>query len=68
MKLLFLLLLLSPLVSVAAIPPLAHPKLKNPIVLVHGATTKGSNLDIGFLHFGEYFRLLPAFLGALELR
>lgn len=45
-------------------PPLRFAKLRNPIVLVHGATMKGSSLDIGFLHYGEYFRKLPAFLGS----
>jgi triacylglycerol lipase len=29
--------------------------LKNPIVLIHGATEKGSRLQIGMLDFGEYF-------------
>lgn len=30
--------------------------LKNPIVLVHGATTKGAKLQVGILSFGDYFR------------
>lgn len=37
------------------------PALRNPIVLVHGATTKGSRLEIGWLDFGEYFENIPAF-------
>lgn len=36
--------------------PLLHP-----IVLVHGATTKGSELKIGFFSLGEYFRNIPFF-------
>lgn len=53
-------LLLLSLVAQAA-PP-SQP-LKYPIVLVHGATMKGSQLDIGFLHFGEYFHGIPKLLG-----
>jgi triacylglycerol lipase len=35
--------------------------LRNPIVLVHGATTKGSRLQIGFFDFGEYFQNVTAY-------
>jgi triacylglycerol lipase len=35
--------------------------LRNPIVLVHGATTKGSQLQIGLFNFGDYFRNIPHF-------
>jgi triacylglycerol lipase len=35
--------------------------LRNPVVLVHGATTKGSRLQIGWFNFGEYFQNIPAY-------
>lgn len=54
--------LLIPSVAWAYLPALQAPALRNPIVLVHGATMKGSTLDIGPLHLGEYFKNLPAFL------
>lgn len=38
-------------------------KLKNPIVLVHGATIQGSRLQIGPLDFGDYFKGVAAYLG-----
>lgn len=38
--------------------------LKNPIVLVHGATTKGSRLQIGFLNLGDYFQSIPGYYGS----
>jgi triacylglycerol lipase len=60
----WLLLLFFSLTANAAGPTLAMGPLKYPIVLVHGATMKGSRLDIGFLHFGEYFRRIPEFYSA----
>ncbi|NUM87981.1 MAG: alpha/beta fold hydrolase, partial [Bdellovibrionales bacterium] len=38
------------------------PSLKNPIVLVHGASMGGAKLKIGFLRLGEYFQGIPEFL------
>lgn len=65
MKWFSLLLLLLPTLAQAYLPPaILDKKLRFPIVLVHGATTKGSNLQIGFLNYGEYFRKLPAYLGS----
>ena len=43
---------------------LERPALLRPIVLVHGATTKGSRLQVGFLDFGEYFRQIKGFYEA----
>lgn len=43
---------------------LMRKKLRNPIVLVHGATTKGSTLQIGFLDLGDYFYLIPEYYKA----
>ncbi|MGZ3711919.1 MAG: esterase/lipase family protein, partial [Bdellovibrionota bacterium] len=61
----FLLMLFWSLPALASLPTnLKSPRLRNSIVLVHGATTKGSQLDIGFLHFGEYFRKIPAYLSS----
>lgn len=37
--------------------------LKNPIVLVHGASMGGAKLKIGFISLGEYFQGIPEFLG-----
>lgn len=61
MKILLALLFAFP--ALAATPNLPFPKLKNPIVLVHGATMKGSSLDVGPFHFGPYFQGLPEYLG-----
>lgn len=41
--------------ALSCLPAQAAP-LKHPIVLVHGATTKGAELQVGFLSFGPYFR------------
>lgn len=38
--------------------------LKNPIVLVHGATSHGSVLKVSLLNLGEYFKNIPKFLDA----
>lgn len=38
------------------------PSLKNPIVLVHGASMGGARLKIGFISLGEYFKEIPAVL------
>lgn len=38
------------------------PALKRPIVLVHGSTANGSNLSIGPIDLGPYFRDIPEFL------
>ncbi|RZA05075.1 MAG: alpha/beta fold hydrolase [Proteobacteria bacterium] len=38
--------------------------LRNPIVLVHGATTKGSRLQIGWMDFGEYFHYIAPYYRA----
>ncbi len=63
MKLWLILFLLPSLAQ--ALPSLEGEKpLRNPIVLVHGATVKGSRLQIGFLDFGEYFRGIKEFYSA----
>lgn len=38
-----------------------QPKLRNAVVLIHGATEQGSRLKIGFLDFGPYFRKIKEF-------
>lgn len=43
---------------------LGRNALRNPIVLVHGATTKGSELQIGMFNFGTYFRFIKAYYEA----
>lgn len=62
MKWVALVLFFFSLSAGAAMPSLiGRPPLNHPIVLVHGATEKGSRLKIGFLDFGEYFRRVPEF-------
>jgi triacylglycerol lipase len=56
--------------AIADAPKFEGPKLEgrhqllHPIVLVHGATTKGSRLQIGMFDFGDYFRGIKAFYEA----
>lgn len=40
--------------------------LKNPIVLVHGATMGGAKLKVGPLDFGAYYKGVPEFLGVTK--
>jgi triacylglycerol lipase len=59
-----LLLLLASLIAFAA-PKLENRQpLKNPIVLLHGATEKGSRLKVGMFDFGEYFFEIDEYLAA----
>ena len=60
----WLLLLLVFFPTLAQAVDLGMAQLRYPIILVHGATTKGSKLDIGVIHLGDYFYRLPEFLGA----
>jgi triacylglycerol lipase len=61
-SLLFLLLLLPTEVLEASPRTLqGRPALLHPIVLVHGATTKGSSLQVGPWDLGPYFRRIPEF-------
>lgn len=39
-------------------------RLRDPIVLVHGASMGGASLKLGPVRLGEYFQFLPAFLEA----
>jgi len=65
MKWLILVSLLLAAPAFSAAPQMMGKKsLRHPIVLVHGATTKGSQLQIGFIKFGEYFRGIPHFYAA----
>lgn len=44
----------------------ARAPLKNPIVLVHGATMGGAKLQVGPLDFGDYFLGVPEFIGVTK--
>ena len=59
---LFLFLVCSPAFALPSLK--GHVALKNPILLIHGATMGGANLKIGPFNFGDYFYGLADFLKA----